>query len=129
MQSATDATAIDAWLRWLQGARDDRRRASLYATCGLEPAAAEALINADVVPLGACACGRTECALHRQEREPLASHGRNNAMEPFSTLLLCLPAALVLVVCGCGVAALWPPVTRPTAPPPVGRRRAGRNAG
>lgn len=29
-------------------------------------------------------------------------------MEPFYTLLICLPAALALIACGCGVAVLWP---------------------
>ena len=29
-------------------------------------------------------------------------------MEPFYTLLICLPAALVLIACGCGVAVLSP---------------------
>jgi hypothetical protein len=30
-------------------------------------------------------------------------------MEPLYTLLLCLPAALVLIACVCGLAALWSP--------------------
>jgi hypothetical protein len=50
-------------------------------------------------------------------------------MEPFYTLLICLPAALVLIVCACGVAALWPSGTQPTDPPAVGRWRGGRSAG
>ena len=33
-------------------------------------------------------------------------------MEPLYTLLLCLPAALVLIACGCGVAVLRPPVAQ-----------------
>ena len=50
-----------------------------------------------------------------------------NAMEPFYTLLICLPAALVLIACACGVAVLSPPRTRPADPPTVGRRRGGRS--
>ena len=49
-------------------------------------------------------------------------------MEPFYTLLICLPAALVLMACGCGVAVLWPLGTRPADPTTVGRRRGGRNS-
>jgi hypothetical protein len=49
-------------------------------------------------------------------------------MEPFYTLLLCLPAVLVLIACGCGVAVLWSPATRPDDHPTVGRRRSGRSA-
>jgi hypothetical protein len=30
-------------------------------------------------------------------------------MMPMATLFLCLPAALVLMACGCRVAVLWPP--------------------
>jgi hypothetical protein len=48
-------------------------------------------------------------------------------MEPFYTLLICLPAALVLIVCGCGVAVLWPPATRPADHPTVGRQRGRRS--
>jgi hypothetical protein len=44
-------------------------------------------------------------------------------MESMVTLVLCLPAALVLIACGCGVAVLWPPATRPAEHPMVGRRR------
>jgi hypothetical protein len=47
-------------------------------------------------------------------------------MEPLYTLLLCLPAALVLIACGCGLAALGFPTARPPEHPPVGRQR-GRN--
>jgi hypothetical protein len=46
-------------------------------------------------------------------------------MEPISTLLLCLPAALVLIACGCGVAVLWPPAAQSVDPP----RSAGGGAG
>ena len=49
-------------------------------------------------------------------------------MEPFYTLLICLPAALVLIACACGVAVLSPPGTRPADPPTVGRRRGGRSS-
>jgi hypothetical protein len=49
-------------------------------------------------------------------------------MEPLYTLILCLPAALVLIACGCGVAALWPLAARPAEHPTVGRRRSGRTA-
>lgn len=49
-------------------------------------------------------------------------------MEPFYTLLICLPAALVLIVCVCGVAVLWPPAARSADPPTVGRRRGGRSS-
>ena len=34
-------------------------------------------------------------------------------MTPMATLLLCFPAALVFVVCVCGVAALWPTAAQP----------------
>ena len=49
-------------------------------------------------------------------------------MEPLYTLLLCFPAALVLLACGCGVAVLWPPAARPDEHPTVGRRHNGRSA-
>ena len=48
-------------------------------------------------------------------------------MEPFYTLLICLPAALALIACGCGVAVLWPPATQSAEHPTVGRRRRGRS--
>jgi hypothetical protein len=32
-------------------------------------------------------------------------------MTPVVTLLLCLPAALVLIACGCVLAVLWPAIT------------------
>jgi hypothetical protein len=51
-----------------------------------------------------------------------------NAMEPFYTLLICLPAALVWIACACGVAVLSPPATRPADPPAAGRRRSGRSS-
>jgi hypothetical protein len=37
-------------------------------------------------------------------------------MELFYTLLICLPAALVLIACACGVAILSPLGTRPAEP-------------
>ena len=49
-------------------------------------------------------------------------------MEPFYTLLICLPAALALIACGCGVAILWPPATRPTDHPKVGRQCGRRSS-
>jgi hypothetical protein len=47
-------------------------------------------------------------------------------MEPFYTLLICLPTALALIACGCGVAVLWSPTAQPTGHPTVGRRCGGR---
>jgi hypothetical protein len=50
-------------------------------------------------------------------------------MEPLYTLLLCLPAALALIACGCGVALLCgPPVTQPTEHPTASRRWGRRSA-
>ncbi len=49
-------------------------------------------------------------------------------MTPVYTLLLCLPAALVLIACVCGVAGLWPPAVRPAEHRTVGRCRGRRNA-
>jgi hypothetical protein len=46
-----------------------------------------------------------------------------NTMVPLYTLLLCLPAALVLIVCVGGLAALWAPTVRPIQPQTVGRQR------
>jgi hypothetical protein len=46
-------------------------------------------------------------------------------MDPLVTLLLCLPAALVLIACVCGVAVLGPLAVRPTHCPAVRRRRGG----
>ena len=34
-------------------------------------------------------------------------------MKPMVTLVLCLPAALALIACRCGVAYLCPPAARP----------------
>jgi hypothetical protein len=45
-------------------------------------------------------------------------------MTPLYTLLLCLPAVLVLIACICGLAALWSPTTRSSDYPAVDRRRA-----
>jgi len=47
-------------------------------------------------------------------------------MTPRDTLLLCLPAALVLLACVCGLAVLGPTGTRPAAAPP---QTAGGKAG
>ena len=74
--------------------------------------------------------GRT-CILLPSHKSPLgqAHHlEEGNAMQPFYTLLLCLPAALVLIACGCGVAVLWPPEARPADHPMVGRPRGGQSA-
>jgi hypothetical protein len=49
-------------------------------------------------------------------------------MEPFYTLLICLPAVLVLIAYGCGVAALWPPTARPDDHSTVGRRHGRRHS-
>jgi hypothetical protein len=46
-------------------------------------------------------------------------------MTPLYTVLLCLPAALVLIVCMCGLAILWSPTPRSTTPQAVGRQRSG----
>jgi len=43
-------------------------------------------------------------------------------MAPLSTLLLCLPAALPLIACGCSLAALWFP---PAPHAPARRPAAG----
>jgi|SoiMetStandDraft_2_1073263.scaffolds.fasta_scaffold317342_1 hypothetical protein len=48
-------------------------------------------------------------------------------MEPLYMLLLCLPAALGLIACGCGVAYFWPPAVRSADSPTGGRRRGGRS--
>jgi hypothetical protein len=60
---------------------------------------------------------------HLQELEEV------NVMEPMVTLVLCLPAALVLIACGCGVVVLWPSAARPADHPAVGRRRGRRAHG
>ena len=49
-------------------------------------------------------------------------------MAPLYTLLLCLPAALVLIACVGGLAALWAPTPRPTIHQTVGRQRGWSNA-
>ena len=49
-------------------------------------------------------------------------------MAPLYTLLLCLPAVLMLIACVCGLAALWSPTTQPTHHQTVGRPRGGRSA-
>src|SRR5262249_26214070 len=56
---------------------------------------------------------------------PLISQDRasgENTVTPRDTLLLCLPAALVLLACVCGLAVLGPRAAGPTAPPTDGRR-------
>ena len=50
-----------------------------------------------------------------------------NTMAPLYTLLLCFPAVLVLIVCVCGLAALWSPTAPPTTHPTVGRPRGRRS--
>jgi hypothetical protein len=50
-----------------------------------------------------------------------------NTMAPLYTLLLCLPAALVLIACVCGLAALWSPTAQPTTHQTVGRPRGRRS--
>jgi hypothetical protein len=47
-------------------------------------------------------------------------------MTPLSTLLCCLPAALILIACAGGVAFLWRPATPAAQHPPGGRRRGSR---
>jgi hypothetical protein len=49
-------------------------------------------------------------------------------MTPMATLLLCLPAALVFIVCVCGIAVLWPSTARPAESPTGSRRRGGQSA-
>lgn len=44
-------------------------------------------------------------------------------MTPLSTLLLCLPAVLVLIVCVAGVAGLSLPAARPATSPRRSRQR------
>ena len=51
-----------------------------------------------------------------------------SVMKPLYTLILCLPAALVFIACGCGVAVLLPPTARPAEHPTVDRRRGRRRA-
>jgi hypothetical protein len=50
-------------------------------------------------------------------------------MEPLYTLLLCLPAALALIACVCGLAVLRSPPARPPEHPTVGRQRGRSRAG
>jgi hypothetical protein len=47
-------------------------------------------------------------------------------MMPMVTLLLCLPAALLFIVCVCGIAVLRPPATRLADHVTAGRQRGGR---
>jgi hypothetical protein len=47
-------------------------------------------------------------------------------MNPLYTILLCLPAALALIACGCGAAVLWPSAACPADHRTVGRRRLER---
>ena len=49
-------------------------------------------------------------------------------MKPLYTLILCLPAALVFIACGCGVAVLSPPAAWPAEHSTVDRRRGRRSA-
>jgi hypothetical protein len=46
-------------------------------------------------------------------------------MTPLTTLLLCLPAALAVIACACGLAVLWVPAA-PSADASTGGRRQGR---
>ena len=46
-------------------------------------------------------------------------------MDPLVTLLLCLPAALALIACACGVAVLGAPAARPTHRPAIRRGHGG----
>ena len=48
-----------------------------------------------------------------------------NPMAPLYTLLLCLPAVLILITCACGLAVLGAPTAPPPVPPTVGRTRGG----
>jgi hypothetical protein len=68
-----------------------------------------------------------EDGLRCGQPDVLATRGKEgNTMVPLYTLLLCLPAALALIVCACGLAVLWSPTAQPTPRP---RPRAGRGAG
>jgi hypothetical protein len=49
-------------------------------------------------------------------------------MNPLYTLLLCFPAALALIACGCGAAVLWPSAAQPADHRIVGRRRLQRGS-
>ncbi len=46
-------------------------------------------------------------------------------MEPLYTLLLCLPAALVVITCGCSLAVLGPPAAQPAVSKTGGRGLVG----
>ena len=59
------------------------------------------------------------CTKHRYEREEV------NAMEPLYTLLLCLPAALGLIACACGLAILEAPTAHHADHVTVGKGRGG----
>ncbi len=56
--------------------------------------------------------------------EQLYDGEEGNTMTPGYTLLLCLPAALVLLACACGLAVLGPCAARPTAHSTPHRRPA-----
>jgi len=49
-------------------------------------------------------------------------------MTPMATLLICIPAALLFIVCVCGVAVLWPTESRCADHPMVGRWRGRRSS-
>jgi hypothetical protein len=49
-----------------------------------------------------------------------------NPMAPLYTLLLCLPAALALIVCAGGLAALWSPTVRAIQHHTAGRQHSWR---
>jgi len=73
-------------------------------------------------PMGAASLRRypflTPHARHKRVKEV-------NTMAPLYTLLLCLPAALVLIACGGGLAALWSPTARPTTHQTASKQQAG----
>jgi hypothetical protein len=48
-------------------------------------------------------------------------------MTPLTTLFLCLPAALMLIACACGLAMLWSPAAQSTDSS-TGGRRHGRGS-
>jgi hypothetical protein len=50
-------------------------------------------------------------------------------MKPLYTLLLCLPAALGVMACACGLAVLWSPAARPPNCKTGRRGRARRSFG
>jgi hypothetical protein len=49
-------------------------------------------------------------------------------MTPMTILFLCLPAALLFVVCVCGVAVLWPTAAQSNDHPRSSRQHGGRSA-